>query len=119
MPSVNSTVSANYLKAASNFSNFGTRQLVFVNVDIAEIEANANDSNSVFSQAVRAMQQVGEIYYVGIPSSAGVTFILSADTLVNSVNANSQTIAEAFAAAGLTTTAVNVYTNITGVTLTD
>ena len=118
MPSVSSTVSANYLKAKSNFSNFGTRQLVFVNVDVADIETNPTDSDSVFAKSVRAIQQVGELYYVGIPSSAGVTFILSADTLVNSTDANSQTIAEAFTAAGLTTTAVNVYTNITGVTLT-
>lgn len=118
MPSVSSTVSANYLKAKSNFSNFGTRQLVFVNVDVANIESNPSDSDSVFAKSVRAIQQVGELYYVGIPSSAGVTFILSADTLVNSTDTNSQTIEEAFASAGLTTTAVNVYTNITGVTLT-
>ena len=118
MPSVSSTVSANYLKAASNFSNFGTRQLVFINVDVADIETNPSDSNSVFARATRAIQQIGEIYYVGIPSSAGVTFIVSADTYVNSTDNNSQTIAEAFTSAGLTTTAVNVYTNITGITLT-
>lgn len=118
MPSVSSTVSANYLKAASNYSNFGTRQLVFINVDVADIETNPADPDSVFSKSIRAMQQIGELYYVGIPSAAGVTFIVSADTYVNSTDNNSQTIAEAFTAAGLTTTAVNVYTNITGITLT-
>mgnify|MGYP003352659642 CR=1 FL=1 len=118
MPSVDSTVSANYLKAKSNFSQFGTRALTFINVDVANIETNPSDANSIFSRAIRAMQQVAEIYYVGIPSSAGVTFIVSSDTYVNSTDNNSQTIEEAFAAAGLTTTAVNIYTNITGVTLT-
>ena len=58
MPSVSSTVSANYLKAASNFSNFGTRQLVFINVDVADIETNPSDSNSVFARATRAIQQI-------------------------------------------------------------
>lgn len=104
MPSPGSPVTNNYLKAAVNYSKFGTRELTFVNVDVANIETNPTTADSVFSKVVRAMQQVGEIYYVGTPDSNGVAFILAADTLVNSEASNSQTIAEAMTAAGLTAT---------------
>lgn len=97
-------VAANYLKATYPYSKFGTRELTFVNVDVANIETNPGNADSVFAQVVRAMQQVAEIYYVGTPASSGVVFIVASDTLVNSTDSNSQTIAEAMTAGGLTAT---------------
>lgn len=101
---IGTDVAANYLKATYPFSQFGTRDLTFVNVDVASIETNPGNANSVFSRTVRAMQQVAEIYYVGTPASSGVVFIVASDTLVNSTDSNSQTIAEAMTAAGLSAT---------------
>jgi len=67
MPSlVGSTVAANYLKADPS-TQFGTRQLSVLKVEIADVAASYADSNSLFSKAVRAIQQTAEIWAVFTP----------------------------------------------------
>lgn len=122
MPSVDSTVSANYLKATAPFAKFGTRDLVFIAIksDAVNFATTPTISNSNLSKLIRAVQQIGEIYYVGAPDATdGVTFILSKDTYVDSTDNNSQTIAEAVTAGGISgSITVTTYSKIAGVTLT-
>lgn len=81
-------VAANYLKTAPS-TKFGTRDLAFFNVDIASVEGSGSVGDlthytapqSVYSTAVRAIQQVAEIYAVGAPTSNGFFLIVSTETL--------------------------------------
>jgi hypothetical protein len=67
MPSlVGSTVAANYLKALPT-TQFGTRQLSVLKVAIADVFVSHADANSLFSKAVRAIQQTAEVWAVFTP----------------------------------------------------
>ncbi len=98
MPSlVGTTVTTNYLKTAPS-TQFGTRALKFItitadngsdsDIDFTKGYASATttfagtytDSNSYFSNAVRAIQQFAEIYAVGVPSATVFTVIIADDT---------------------------------------
>jgi hypothetical protein len=61
-----SGVAANYLKALAT-TQFGTRQLSVLKVEIAAVYVNYADANSLFSKAVRAIQQTAEIHAVFTP----------------------------------------------------
>lgn len=64
MPTVDSTVSANYLKAAPT-TQFGTRELAIVKITVdVNLFTSQSASNSLYSQAVRALQQTAEVYAV-------------------------------------------------------
>ena len=95
MPSLLGTyVAANYGRLTSQdtyggvtFSNFGTRNLAFLTVNVAKATvdfeaapstdpnsdslADWQDSLSPFSVAVRTLQQSAEVYFVGAPGHAG------------------------------------------------
>ena len=67
MPSlVGNYVAANYLKAQPS-TQFGTRQLSVLKVEIADVYVNYADANSLFSKAVRAIQQTAEVWAVFTP----------------------------------------------------
>jgi hypothetical protein len=74
-------VAANYLKAATGFTNFGTRQLQIINVAQTGIDTTPTAINSLFSKTVRALQQNAEIYAVGTPTTGNCQFIIAVDTL--------------------------------------
>ncbi len=83
MPSlVGSTVAANYLKALPT-TQFGTRQLSVLNVAIDGVFVNHADANSLFSKAVRAIQQTAEVWAVFTPVDASTdsfNVIISTDS---------------------------------------
>lgn len=67
MPSlVGTTVTTNYLKTAAS-TTFGTRELTVIKVAIANVSVDHEDSNSLFSKSVRALQQTAEVYAVFAP----------------------------------------------------
>jgi hypothetical protein len=100
MPSLLGTsVAANYGRMTAQqtygngtiYSNFGTRQLRFIKVvnsggtnDFTKGADGATgsyqDSNSLFSKAVRAAQTVAEIYFIGTPSSTAFVLAITDDT---------------------------------------
>jgi hypothetical protein len=81
-------IAANYLKASPS-TKFGTRELVhaLITIDNVNLYTNSDLSDSNFSQAIRAIQTIAEIYAVGTPAdnegSSTFTVILSADTLAD------------------------------------
>jgi hypothetical protein len=83
MPSlIGTTVTNNYLKAAPS-TQFSTRQLSVLNVAMADVFVGHALKNSLFSKAVRALQQTAEVYAVftpvdGSPDSFNV--IIATDT---------------------------------------
>jgi hypothetical protein len=79
MPSVDTTTSANYLKAAPS-TQFGTRQLQIISVTQTGIATNFANADSLFSKTVRAVQQTAEIYAVGTPVNGVCQFIIASDT---------------------------------------
>lgn len=83
MPSlVGNYVASNYLKAQPS-TQFGTRQLSVLNIAIDGVFVNHADANSLFSKAVRSIQQTAEIWAVFTPVDAGTdsfNVIISADS---------------------------------------
>ena len=65
MPSlVGTTVTTNYLKAAAS-TQFGTRELTIIKIAVdVNLFSSQSTSNSLYSQAVRALQQTAEVYAV-------------------------------------------------------
>ena len=90
MPSVDTTTSANYLKAAPS-TQFGTRQLTIISVAQTAIGTNYANADSLFSKTVRAIQQTAEIYAVGTPSTNACQFIIATDTQSTADSATDQT----------------------------
>jgi hypothetical protein len=90
MPSVDSTTSANYLKASPS-TQFGTRQLQIISVTQTGIATNFANADSLFSKTVRAVQQTAEIYAVGTPSTNACQFIIATDTQSTADSATDQT----------------------------
>jgi hypothetical protein len=72
MPSlIGTTVAANYLKAESPFTRFGTPELVVIKVVQTGVDATPSAANSLFSKSVRALQQTAEVYGVFAPVADG------------------------------------------------
>lgn len=108
MPSLlGTTVAANYGRmttqdtyaTGNSYSNFGTRNLRFAKAvvsggssnDLTTADGSTGSytaSNSLFSKAVRALQQYGEIYFVGVPSATAFVFAVSEDTLNDADSGN-------------------------------
>jgi hypothetical protein len=87
MPSlVGTTVTANYLKAAPS-TQFGTRELAIVKIAVdVNLFTSQSASNSLFSQAVRALQQTAEVYAVYAAQDGTPDFfhaIIATDTQTN------------------------------------
>ena len=63
-------------------SNFATRKLAFVVVDMnTDVETDFDTIGSVYQKAVQGIQQIAEIYALGQPNGQLFTAILSDDTL--------------------------------------
>lgn len=78
---VGTSVAANYLKAAPS-SQLGTRELtVFVVQMTDEADwSNHLDSNSNYSKAIRGLQTVCELFFIGEPNGATFTVLAAKDT---------------------------------------
>jgi hypothetical protein len=108
-------VGANYLVAKPS-TRFATRDLSFCVVGVTGIQTDYEDSDSVFSQVVRAVQLQAEIYAVGTPSAGYVTIAVTIDTANDGDNISetpgnpaqnnsmAKTISEALTSAGITNT---------------
>jgi len=84
-----SGVAANYLKAQAS-TQFGTRQLSVLKVEIDGVYVNYADANSLFSKAVRAIQQTAEIWAVFTPVDTSTDYfhvIISTDSQWDGVGA--------------------------------
>ena len=105
----------NYLKAKPS-TKFATRDLSFVVVGVTGIQTDYEDSDSLFSQVVRAVQLQAEIFAVGTPSAGFVTIVVAIDTANDganidvadgnpaNINALTKTLAQALANSGITAT---------------
>jgi hypothetical protein len=104
------TVSANYLKAKPS-TRFSTRQLAFFTVTISNVQVDYLDSDSLYSRAIRAVQQNAEIYAVGIPAANDFVVVVAQDTANDGdntddgLNGMAQTLSQA---TGGTVTAVHL-----------
>jgi hypothetical protein len=82
------------------FTNFGTRQLRLIKVvavdDGAAIDFTdaTHTSMSVFSNAVRAIQTVAEVFGVFIPGTAGFIAVIAEDTTQDGIGAFPETSAD-------------------------
>ena len=90
------------------YTQFGTRQLVFLKVAVSGGTNNLTkgsdgatgaytDSNSVFSRAIRALQGFGEVFFVGTPASGSFAVAVAYDTQ-NGAEANSNVQADTYGA---------------------
>ena len=105
-------VTANYLKTAPS-TRFATRQLAFMKISVVGIQNNWDEPNSLFTQVVRGVQLVAEIYAVGTPNSGVVTVVVAADTNASQdqLNGMAQSLSTQFGSQGITATvnAVGLY----------
>lgn len=112
------TVSADTRVYTGPYSNFGTRLLKFYKVEVAHNAVVVDftlgdllgagvytDSNSVFQRAVQALQLNGEIFYIGMPGTAGFIVAFADDTANSADSGNAMPggfgIAEAAVAASI------------------
>ena len=83
-------IAANYLVAQPS-TQFGTRQLSVLKVEIDGVYANYADSNSLFSKSIRAIQQTAEVWAVFTPVDTSTDYfhvIISTDSQWNGDSAN-------------------------------
>jgi hypothetical protein len=81
-------VAANYRKMTPTqaygtgefYSNFGTRQLAWFKVELANLRNSNNylEADSLFSQAVRGLQISTEVYFISQPTSAATDYFVVA-----------------------------------------
>ena len=122
MPSPGLPVTANYLKASPS-SQFGTRELVFISVSYAGADTTPTIANSLFSQAVRALQQTAEVWAVFTPTTGAFNAIISTDSQWDGVGTGTGAVLpgdasyaalETALAAGITGTPTVTVTNVAG-----
>ena len=89
------TVAANYRKASPS-SMFGTPDLKFYSVSVANVHTNYANSNSLFFKCVNGVQRHNEVYFVGTPSSGAFVVAIRDNTSPDSANTGdtSPTVAE-------------------------
>ena len=122
MPSVDSTTSANWLKTVES-TQFGTRELTVIKVLVT---GGSNDMRyqdgatsslsytlpaSLYSKAVRTIQNFAEVYAVYTPVATGFIAVIAADTANGADSGNTQ--AQTF---GLMEAAINAALNASAVT---
>jgi hypothetical protein len=80
MPStIGTLVTANYLKARPT-TRISTRQLAFFRIELSGIATNYENSDSDFSQVVRGVQAVAEVFAIGRPLDGNLIVVVGADT---------------------------------------
>ena len=78
MPDLYSQGMAQNTRKTVDSTTFGTRDLVFLQVDAQQdIETNYTASGSVFHELIQCLQQAVEIYGVGIPNGQEVTVVVN------------------------------------------
>lgn len=122
MPSVDSTTSANWLKTVES-TQFGTRELTVIKVLVT---GGSNDMRyqdgatsslsytlpaSLYSKAVRTIQNFAEVYAVYAPVATGFIAVIAADTANGADSGNTQA-----ATFGLMEAAINAALNASAVT---
>jgi len=127
MPSLlGTTVAANYGKMTAqhtygigeNYTNFGTRQLSLIKVavsggsndmryaDGATSSTSYTDASSLFSKAIRTLQNFAEVYAVYAPVAGGFLAIVALDTANSSDSGNGETDGAIGTGYGLAETAI-------------
>jgi len=96
------TLGANYLKAETPFSRFGTRELTFYKITgYTGVATGAGNANSTYSQILRGVQSVTEVYYASA-ASANVVIVAVAlntdETTATAAQGNSNAVASLKAA---------------------
>lgn len=94
------------------FSNFGTRKLNFYSITAddggaVDFSADWSDSGSAFALAILALQQFGEVFFVGTPDAVGFVVAL-ADNTANGAEADTFGAMEAAIAAAVGCTSATV-----------
>jgi hypothetical protein len=122
MPSVDTTTSANWLKTVES-TQFGTRELTVIKVLVT---GGSNDMRyqdgatsslsytlpaSLYSKAVRTIQNFAEVYAVYAPVATGFIAVIAADTANGADSGNTQA-----ATFGLMEAAINAALNASAVT---
>jgi hypothetical protein len=80
MPStIGTLVTANYLQARPT-TRISTRQLAFFRITLTNMHVNYENSDSDFSQVVRGVQSVAEVFAIGRPLADDLIVIVGADT---------------------------------------
>jgi hypothetical protein len=80
MPStIGTLVTANYLKARPT-TRISTRQLAFFRITLTDMHVNYENSDSDFSQVVRGVQAVAEVFAIGRPVANDLIVVVGADT---------------------------------------
>ena len=74
------------------YTRFGTPQLQAIKVisSAYNFTTTPTVANSNLSKAVRGLQQLGEIYYVGVPTASGANQFIALINLNNTYNGASQ-----------------------------
>lgn len=95
-------VAANYLKTLPS-TQFGTRQVTVIKVEIADVAVNYANADSLFSKSVRALQQTAEVWAVFTPVNTTDDYfhaIISTDTQFDGDSETSRTAQPSGGAAG-------------------
>jgi hypothetical protein len=69
-------------------SKFGTRELAFFSVTISGVHTSYTASNSTYVKAIKGIQQVAEVYFVGTPASDAFVVAVALDTDNGQTSAN-------------------------------
>jgi hypothetical protein len=74
------------------YTRFGTPQLQAIKVISSAYNFTTTPAaaNSILSKAVRGLQQLGEIYYVGVPTASGANQFIALVNLNSTFNGSSQ-----------------------------
>lgn len=137
----NYTASGDVRTYTGPYSTFGTRALKFYSVVAVHAAAPVDfskatlagaglytDSNSVFAKAVLALQQFGEIHFIGTPGTAGFIVAVATETANTSDTGNGvvpigtectimETAVKAAIAADTSATVTEVTVQATGISI--
>ena len=74
------------------YTRFGTPQLQAIKVVSSAYDFTTTPAaaNSNMSKAVRGLQQLGEVYYAGVPTASGANQFVALINLNNTFNGNTQ-----------------------------
>lgn len=107
------------------YTNFGTRQLQIIKIAVSggtnDMTKGADgatgsyqDSNSLFSKAVRALQTYAEVYAVYTPAATGFFAVVSLDTGNSSDSGNGDSDGAIGTGYGLVEAVINAQLNASG-----
>lgn len=77
--------------ATKSHSRFGTRELVILNVAMTGVDTTPNNANSNLVKAIKGIQTMAQVVYVGIPDSGNVGVIVEKENLTGADGAADET----------------------------